>query len=275
MHLDPNDSAPSVTSVHKFRLSARIAFALGIAFYLFAFGATIWIFFLSGSKWSDYVFGVLGVGIFGFTYKTYAKQAAHCLFYQLRVDDTGITMTDQSVQITIPFRDITTFTDLVLTDDESGKCGGYRFCVEGDQGVVSFSTQIVGWAEIIASLHTAAPRVVPPPSRLDAHQLLEGTTLSVEARAMTAPPYRSQRAWNSAGIACWYDSVIGFVVAGALALVVVKFPGRWLIVLFKDNGWPSTVAFVIILIPTLMVFRPVASRVTDGVRTLRNKLLRR
>ncbi len=275
MHVDPNDSAPSVTSVHKFRLSARIVFALGIAFYLFAFGATIWIFFLSGSKWSDYVFGAFCVGIFGFTYKTYAKQAAHCLFYQLRVDDTGITMTDQSVHITIPFLNITKFSDLVLADDESGKCGGYRFCVEGDSGVVFFSTQIVGWAEIIERLHTAAPRVVPPPSRLEAHQLLEGTSLSVGARALTAPPYCSQRAWKSAGIACWYDSVIGLVVAGAVALLIVKFPGRWLITLFKDNGWPSTVAFVIILIPTLIVFRPVASRVADGVRILRNKLLRR
>jgi hypothetical protein len=168
--------------------------------------------------------------------RSIAWQCVHCVSYHLEIGDDWLAVRDFNSFTVIPFDKIAGLLESPLVDD--GKIGGYRFCYYSEDGrAVDFSTQIIGWAEVIQTIHSAAASRVPDLGQLEAFRIMRTVELPPEAAALTAPGKNSPAAWRAGHIARWYDYWIGWLLALMLSFWPGYFFTRMLRGLGFDDPW--------------------------------------
>lgn len=213
--------------VYKFRASVRVISTVVILLFGTGFVGTIWFFFIHPRGPINYFSGVLCLVGYGFFLKRFAGESLHSISYRLELTDKWVAARDLVSLTVIPFSKLSGFAEEPIMTRR--KLSGYRFGFLGahDEQVL-FSTQIVGWAEIIQSVHRSLPDHVPDVRTLEARSVLSSLELSAEAAAYTAPGDNTPGAWRAAHITRWYDFFVGYLLGLAIVWKPVDMLGDYL-----------------------------------------------
>ncbi len=228
-----------------------------------------WLVSVTGKGISFQVIGALGVLIFGYMVWSYAWEFLHTLTFSLELGDDWISTRDFQTFIVIPYDKIHSFEENAIF--EGGRLGGYRFQVVAIDGrIVPFSTQVVGWAQIIRMLHEMAPEKVPSHRETEAFRMIGSVDLPSEAGVFTAPGETSKAAWSKAGVTRWYDYVFGWFIA----ISTIFLPGLWATKKLKAHGFPDPLVGIVFIAAFTLVSPGVVSFCVRQISRIRSRLTR-
>ena len=251
---------------YRFRVTARVTSALTILVFSTGFVGTIWAFFIRARVPSNYVWGALCLIGFGFFLRRFAGESLHCISYRLEVGDQWVAVRDIWSLTVMPFNKIVAFAEEPIVSE--GKLSGYRFAfIDSDDTQILFSTQIVGWAEVIQSVHRILPANVPDVRTLDARSVLSSIELSAHAAAFTAPGDDSPESWQAAHIARWYDFWLGYLLGFALVWKPVGWLGDYL----KAHGITGMWLSLVIVPAAVLPCQILSSWLASSLRRHRQK----
>jgi hypothetical protein len=256
-------------NTYKFRQTARVTSVMVILFLSAGFLGTIWAFFIFGREPSSYAWGALCLIGYGFFLRQFVRQSLHCVSFRLQVGEHWIAVRDFGTLTVIPFNKVVGFAEQPLIADN--KFSGYHFAFLGADGSqVSFSTQIVGWAEIIQSVHRALPHHVPDVRSLEARRVMKSLELPSDAAAFTAPGKDSLKAWRATHIARWYDYWVGY----ALGFLVFWWPAQWMTERLKQVGWRHP-WIGLLVVPLLILSSQISATICARILRRQRKSKRR
>ncbi|MBW7893813.1 MAG: hypothetical protein H3C27_01765 [Opitutaceae bacterium] len=223
----------------RFRTNTRIVSLLVVLLHAVFLVGAIWIFFVKAQRPTDYAWGVAAIAIFGGVLRKALPQALHSISYRLDVSDDWVAVRDLFSLVVIPFSKLSRFAEHPMEVD--GRLSGYQFVFQNEEGdVVGFSSQIVGWAEIICLVRQAVPDRIPPPEELDSYSILRSLELDPDAASLSAPPYDIDHEWRSPSIARWYDYWAGWL----FALITLWYPAQWLMGMLREEGLKTSGVFI-------------------------------
>lgn len=225
---------------------------------------SIWVFFVRPGPLTNYIVGVFCVLSAAFMLRKFAGQSLHCITFRLEIGDGWVASRDISSLEVVPFAKLVGFGEEPLMS--AGNLAGYRFGFIGaDDRHVLFSTQIVGWAEIIQRVHTACPDRVPAAEEVEAYSIVRSLELSADAAAFTAPPFDTPENWRASSVARWYDFWVGWPIG----LAIGWFPNAWITHWLKGEGINSIIVIVITGIPFVLFCQFVAVTIASALRRRR------
>lgn len=180
---------------YRFRLHTRITSVVAIILFVVMFVMSFWIFILRAKDWTSYLWGAGLLYCWWWALRRHAWQALHSATYSLEVGTDWVAMRDMFSFRIMPFAQLGGFAEEPMTHE--GKLSGYRFgFLSTDIEPITFSTQIVGWADAIMAVHRVLRDRVPDPRTLQAH-ILTKVELPPEAGLATAPAHDTPREWQA------------------------------------------------------------------------------